>query len=56
MSLFHIKSYRTYEGAAAYQRGNTGSRTITEVKQRLGRLVLGWEIVLVLPDHTVANP
>ena len=32
-------------GAAAYQLGNTSSRTITEVKQRWARLVLGWETV-----------
>ena len=30
-------------GAAAYQLGNTSSRTITEVKQRWAWLVLGWE-------------
>ena len=37
--------------AAAYQLGNTSSRTITEVKQRRARLVLGWETpVQVLPE------
>ena len=34
-------------GAAAYQLGNTSSRTIIEVKQRRARLVLGWETVQV---------
>ena len=37
-------------GAAAYQLGNISSRTITEVKQRWARLVLGWETVQVLPE------
>ena len=37
-------------GAAAYQLGNTSSRTITEVKQRWARLVLGWATVQVLPE------
>ena len=37
-------------GAAAYQLGNTSSRTITEVKQRWARLVLGWETVQVSPE------
>ena len=37
------------QGAAAYQLGNTSSRTITEVKQRWARLVLGWDTVQVLP-------
>ena len=38
-------------GAAAYQLGNTCSRTITEVKQRWARLLLGWETpVQVLPE------
>ena len=32
-------------GTAAYQLGNTSSRTITEVKQCWARLVLGWETV-----------
>ena len=36
--------------AAAYQLGNTSSRTITEVKQRWARLVLGRETVQVLPE------
>ena len=36
-------------GAATYQLGNTSSRTITEVKQRWARLVLGWLTVQVLP-------
>ena len=40
----------TSEGAAAYQLGNTSSRTITEVKQRWARLVLGWETVQVSPE------
>ena len=45
------------KGAAAYQLGNTSSRTITEVKQRWARLVLGWETVQVLPELSVAaNP
>ena len=34
-------------GTAAYQLGNTSSRTITEVKQRWAWLVLGWETVQV---------
>ena len=38
------------KGAAAYQLGNTSSRTITEVKQRWARLVLGWVTVQVLPE------
>ena len=38
------------KGAAAYQLGNTSSRTITEVKQRWARLVLGWDTVQVLPE------
>ena len=38
------------EGADAYQLGNISSRTITEVKQRQARLVLGWEAVQVLPE------
>ena len=38
-------------GAAAYQLGNTSSRTITEVNQRWTRLVLlGWDTVQVLPE------
>ena len=37
-------------GAAAYQLGNTSSCTITEVKQRWARLVLGWVTVQVLPE------
>ena len=37
-------------GAVAYQLGNTSSRTITEVKQRWARLVLGWDTVQVLPE------
>ena len=37
----------TQLGAAAYQLGNTSSRTITEIKQRWARLVLGWETVQV---------
>ena len=37
-------------GAAAYQLGNTSSRTITEVKQRWAWLVLGWTTVQVLPE------
>ena len=32
------------EGATAYQLGNTSSRMITEVKQHLARLVLGWRL------------
>ena len=38
------------KGAAAYQLGNTSSRTITEVKQRWAQLVLGWDTVQVLPE------
>ena len=37
-------------GAAANQLGNTSSHTITEVKQRWARLVLGWETVQVLHE------
>ena len=37
-------------GAVAYQLGNTSSRTITEVKQRWARLVLGWVTVQVSPE------
>ena len=38
-------------GAVANQVGNTSSRTITEVKQRCARWVLGWETpVQVLPE------
>ena len=35
----------SFKGAAAYQLGNTSSRTITEVKQRWAQLVLGWVTV-----------
>ena len=48
MSLSWINVY--FSGAAAYQFGNTSSRTITEVKQRWARLVLGWATVQVLPE------
>ena len=42
-SWWHIT--RSELGAAAYQLGNTSSRTITEVKQCWARLVLGWATV-----------
>ena len=44
-----VQSTTTKTGrSAAYQLGNTSSRTITEVKQRWAWFVLGWEIVQVL--------
>ena len=47
-----------FQGAAAYQLGNTSSRTITEVKQHWAQLVLGWDTVQVLPEclSAAANP
>ena len=42
--------------AAAYQLGNTSSCTITEVKQRWVRLVLGFETVQVCCLSVAANP
>ena len=42
-------------GAAAYQLGNTSSRTITEVKQRSARFALGWEPVQWCPS-VVTDP
>ena len=44
-SLLQSNNKKDTLGAAAYQLGNTSSRTITEVKQRLAWLVLGWENV-----------
>ena len=37
----HVRINKLKKGSAAYQLGNTSSRTITEVKQRRARLVLG---------------
>ena len=48
--LFLSAHQMWYMGAAAYQLENTSPRTITEVKQRWARLVLGWETVQVSPE------
>ena len=45
-----LHNQKNNQGAAAYQLGNTSSRTITEVKQRCAWLVLGWVTVQVLPE------
>ena len=45
VDIFPTSRTNFFSGAAAYQLGNTSSRTITEVKQRWARLVLGWETV-----------
>ena len=37
--------YREKKGAAAYQLGNTSSPMITEIKQHLAWLILGYETV-----------
>ena len=49
-TLIETCDIRSQVGTAAYQLGNTSSRTITEVKQRWARLVLGWATVQVLPE------
>ena len=47
---------KTVLGAAAYQPGNTSSRTITEVKQCWVRLALGWETLFKSCLSAAANP